>query len=566
MLKEYLASLKERDELDIILPDLLSQMGLNVFIKPSRGFKEYGVDVAAVGSINGDVDKVYLFSVKEKNLTRSTWIGDSHQSLRWSLEEIQDSFIDSRIPLEHKSKPVVIGLCFGGHISTGIRQDVTGYIRRNTRADLSFEEWNGDKLAGLILEHMFTEALFPIGWQPLLHKSIALIDEPIESRKYFSILLQFIFDKDKKPAAIIKAINQVNLALWLIFSQHREQGNLEASFQLAEYSLLVTWGSIKDNLNQKPIRNSFDGLLQTYHTITEAYFEKVVFPFVDKKHAISHLVSAPCSISINLKLFDILGRLATRGQWLLFELTKLYENDTSEKFESDEFEVLQSKLSKVKRAINHLVINNPLLFSPYKDDQAIDLVLALHLLYQNSHDDDFVKSWLDTIIDRVTFSYESNGMYPTNLYTYEQLLEHRNKEKTDMDYKESMTKASVLYPAITLFCNLYDTPDLAEILEEFCDKNLKHCTLQYCYPNEISEDYLFSGANQHGVATTNFPINGKLARKHVEEECKHSNFFWGLTAVKQGYMPLVLVACRYYRYPIPFNLLFPEQVEPKIAC
>lgn len=251
MLKEYLASLKERDELDVILPDLLSQMGLNVFIMPSRGFKEYGVDVAAVGSINGDVDKVYLFSVKEKNLTRSTWIGDSEQSLRWSLDEIQYSFIDSRIPLEHKTKPVVIGLCFGGHISTGIRQDVTGYIRKNTRENLSFEEWNGDKLAGLILEHMFTEALFPIGWQPLLHKSIALIDEPTESREYFSILLQFIFDEDKKLAATIKAINQVNLALWLIFSQHREQDNLEASYQFAEYSLLVTWSSIKGKLSQK---------------------------------------------------------------------------------------------------------------------------------------------------------------------------------------------------------------------------------------------------------------------------------------------------------------------------
>lgn len=558
MLKKYLASLKERDELDAILPDLLSQMGLNVFIKPSRGFKEYGVDIAAVGSINGDVDKVYLFSVKEKNLTRSTWIGDSEQSLRWSLDEIQDSFIDSRIPLEHKTKPVVIGLCFGGHISTGIRQDVTGYIRKNTRENLSFEEWNGDKLAGLILEHMFTEALFPIGWQPLLHKSIALIDEPTESRKYFSILLQFIFDEDKKPAATIKAINQVNLALWLIFSQHREQGNLEASYQLAEYSLLVTWGSIKDKLNQKSVRNAFDGLLQTYHTITEAYFEKVIFPFVDKKHAISHLVSAPCPISINLKLFDILGRLATRGQWLLFELTKLYENDTSEKYECEEFEILQNKLSKVKRAINHLVVNNPLLLSPYKDDQAIDLVLALHLLYQSSHDDDFVKSWLDAIIERVTYSYESNGMYPTNLYTYEQLLEHRNKEKTDIVYKESMTKASILYPALTLFCNLYDVPDLAELLEEFCNKNLKHCTFQYWYPNEASEEYFFSGTNQHGVATTNFPINGITAIKHVKEECKHSNFFWELSAVKAGYTPLVLVACRYYRYPTPFNLLFPE--------
>lgn len=559
MLKEYLASLKERDELDVILPDLLSQMGLNVFIMPSRGFKEYGVDVAAVGSINGDVDKVYLFSVKEKNLTRSTWIGDSEQSLRWSLDEIQYSFIDSRIPLEHKTKPVVIGLCFGGHISTGIRQDVTGYIRKNTRENLSFEEWNGDKLAGLILEHMFTEALFPIGWQPLLHKSIALIDEPTESREYFSILLQFIFDEDKKLAATIKAINQVNLALWLIFSQHREQDNLEASYQLAEYSLLVTWSSIKGKLSQKKIRSAFDGLLHTYHAITEAYFDKTIFPFTDKRHLISHLISAPCPISINLKLFNILGRLAVRGQWLLFELTELYKKDVSKNFESEEIELLQDKLSKVKKAINLLVVNNPLLLTPYKDDQTIDLVLALHLLYQSSDDDDFVKSWLEPIIDRVTFSYETNGMYPTNLYTYEQLLEHRNKEKTDMDYKESMTKASILYPAITLFCELYEMKDLTEVLEDFCNKNLKHCTLQYWYPNEISEDYLFSGANQHGIATTNFPINGKAAREHVEEECKHSNFFWELTAVRQGYMPLVLVACRFYRYPMPFNLLFPER-------
>ena len=58
ILKEYLASLSERDELDVVLPDLLSQMGLNVFISPSRGGKEYGVDVAAVGAINKDKKKV----------------------------------------------------------------------------------------------------------------------------------------------------------------------------------------------------------------------------------------------------------------------------------------------------------------------------------------------------------------------------------------------------------------------------------------------------------------------------------------------------------------------------
>ena len=34
---EYLGSLKERDELDKIMPDLLSELGLNVFSKPARG-------------------------------------------------------------------------------------------------------------------------------------------------------------------------------------------------------------------------------------------------------------------------------------------------------------------------------------------------------------------------------------------------------------------------------------------------------------------------------------------------------------------------------------------------
>ena len=52
ILKEYLNSLKERNELDTLLPNLLSQMGLNVFSTPSMGTAQKGVDVAAVGKID----------------------------------------------------------------------------------------------------------------------------------------------------------------------------------------------------------------------------------------------------------------------------------------------------------------------------------------------------------------------------------------------------------------------------------------------------------------------------------------------------------------------------------
>ena len=45
ILKQYLSSLRERGELDAILPDLLSQLGLIVFSRPGRGTRQDGVDV-----------------------------------------------------------------------------------------------------------------------------------------------------------------------------------------------------------------------------------------------------------------------------------------------------------------------------------------------------------------------------------------------------------------------------------------------------------------------------------------------------------------------------------------
>ncbi|WP_368571242.1 hypothetical protein [Acinetobacter haemolyticus] len=49
ILKEYLRSLKERNELDALLPDLLTEMGMIVTSLPQRGTRQNGVDIMAVG-------------------------------------------------------------------------------------------------------------------------------------------------------------------------------------------------------------------------------------------------------------------------------------------------------------------------------------------------------------------------------------------------------------------------------------------------------------------------------------------------------------------------------------
>ncbi|HAD41196.1 MAG TPA: hypothetical protein DCF88_13960 [Plesiomonas shigelloides] len=557
ILKQYLASLKERAELDAVLPDLLSCMGLNVFISPTRGVKEYGVDIAAVGWVNGEEEKVYLFSVKSGNLTRETWNGNADQALRPSLDEIQDSFIPSRLPPEHRDKKIVICLCFGGDVNSGIRQEVTGYEQRNTKDNISFEEWNGDKLSEFIQQYLLKEELLPSSSQALLRKSLALLEEPESSSKHFSLLIDKVLSNSTDTSSIASSITRVNVCLWVLFSWCREGGNLEAAYLSSERALLLAWDKVKDSYTgNNKLSKSFDSILETYQQITDCYVEQCLIPYVELKYALSHAVYSPCSIDVNIKLFDVLGRLSVKGHWILDLLSKCYEeNPPINGDDNEEQASLNFRLSEIQKTINLLVVNNPILLSPYKDSQAIDIALALTLLSNNSELDEFVKFWLSEIINRSIFSFGSDGMYPTVHESYENLLEHRKKDKADKSYKEKATEASILYPLLAVFCSLYKLDSIGQELEEFATDKLAHCALQYWYPNQYSEQSMYSNSDMHGSASTNFPMNGKLAIGHVVQECDNTDSFKKMSAVTKKKAPLVLTACRCYRYPVPFHYI-----------
>ncbi|WP_274021854.1 hypothetical protein [Vibrio parahaemolyticus] len=556
ILKQYLASLKERKELDAVLPDLLSSMGMNVFISPTRGVKEYGVDIAAVGHVKAEEEKVYLISVKSGNLTRDTWNGNTDQALRPSLDEIQDSFIPSRLPPEHRDKKIVICLCFGGDVNSGIRQEVSGYEKRNTRDNISFEEWNGDKLSEFIQKYLLKEKLLPSSCQALLRKSLALLEEPESSNKHFSQLVDEVLSNATDSDSVASAITRVNVCLWVLYSWCRDGGNLESAYLSSELALLLAWNKVKDHYTgRNKSSKSFDSILDTYQQITDCYVDRCLIPYVEFKYALSHAVHSPSSIDVNIKLFDVLGRLAVKGHWILDSLSKNYVETPPIAGESEEQEKLRLRLREITRSINLLVVNNPMLLSPYKDSQAIDLGLALTLLSNNSELDDFVRSWLSEMVNRCIFCFGSNGMYPIVHNSYEKLLEHRNKDKADSNYKNKVTEASVLYPLLTVFCSLYKLDSVSQDLEKFATEKLAHSTLQYWYPNQHSEDAMYSNSDTHGSASTDFPMNSSSALEHIKQECSEADSFKKMSAVTEGKAPLVLTACRCYRYPVPFHYL-----------
>jgi hypothetical protein len=552
IVSQYLASLKERNELDAILPDLLSQLGLVVISRPRQGTRQDGVDVAAVGSLDGSSEKVYLFSIKAGDLTRTTWDGDTVQSLRPSLNEILDVYIPGRIPDEHQGKDIVICLCFGGEIQEQVRLQVEGYIKQHTSPRITFEEWNGDRLASYILSSFLQENLLPENARSELRKSLALLNEPESSYQYFSTLVKYFSstelrnDKDR-----IKVIRQINICLWILFAWSRDVGNLEAAYLASELSLLHAWEMAKGYFEKstkaaKDIQSTFQSILNVYLQIATEFLNKNIIPHTSKRHALSTAVRASCSLDVNLKLFDMLGRLAIRGIWAgwLGLVT-------------DEAEIIEESnryAQSIADDIKHLISNNPSLLLPIKDDQAIDISIAIYLLAVDRDNHEFIIEWLSELVDRASFSYHVQSQYPCILRSYNELLEHPQHDNDS--YSKEVTAGSILFPMIALWAALLGNKDLYTKVQTIKETHLKHCNFQFWYPDDGSEEHFYKNSDIHGSVLSHVCITRSMGDflKEAFDECEHSPQFNSLSAIKNGLLPIIIIACRHYRLPIPLHL------------
>ncbi|MCP4699025.1 MAG: hypothetical protein GY862_19555 [Gammaproteobacteria bacterium] len=555
ILKQYLSSLRERDELDVILPDLLSQLGLNVYSRPGRGTLQRGVDVGAVGSLNGEPEKVYLFSIKAGDLTRRDWDGDSEQSLRPSLNEIIDAYIPNRLPVEHSEKNIVICICFGGDIQEQVREQIKGFIAQNKTTKVSFKEWNGDKLADLIQSSFLREDLLPAHARSRLRKSLALLDEPEASYKHFAALIKSLSDVSAlKDSQRITAIRQMSICLWVLFAWARDAENMESAYLSSELTLLHGWNIVKLYADQKKkaaqaVNDGFSSIFSAYQQICTEFHSFNILPHVDKLHALSDAVYASCSLDINLKLFDLLGRLALAGIWAYCRAHRCSDEEAKIK------EQMLQKTRKYMSSVKALILNNPALLLPVKDDQAIDIFIAAFLLALDINNHADIRNWLAETLRRAMFAYQVNGRYPCILSSYSELLLHPKSDENK--YRENVTNGSILYPVIALWAALLGDEDAYNNVGHFKEQHLQHCNFQLWYPDDGSEEHFYTNSDFHGAVLSSVSVDRPKEEflAQIFGECDQSSHFNDLSAIKFNWWPLIIVACRHYRLPPPLHFL-----------
>jgi hypothetical protein len=249
--------------------------------------------------------------------------------------------------------------------------------------------------------------------------------------------------------------------------------------------------------------------------------------------------------SINAKLF--LSRLAMNAIWARWQMQVV----PSENIET--ITRAKKRYYTCCNSIKGLLINNPILFSPYKDDQAIDISIAIWALSLSKDYHYDIKNWLLHLINQIRYNFDTHGSYPCTSHSYHDLILHP-EEKTD-EYRKNHTEGSILYPFISLIAAILGFEEVYKEVKDFKKYSLQHCNFQIWYPDSSSEASFYITASNHGAVLSNVWIEKKPAEflEQIFKECDETSHFNELSAIKFNFWPFIFLACRHYRIPVPIH-------------
>lgn len=190
IIAEFLRTLKERNELDRLLPDLLVEMGYVPLAKPQTGNRQFGVDLAARGKDpRSGIDELLLAVIKKGDIGRTEWDG-GEQSVRRSINEILDMYLKSHVEPQDKGKNVHIVVVANGELKQVVQASWCGFIADvQPRANVEF--WGIDQLSELIETYLLDEHVFLDEDRKQLRRALALAgDRDYDRRDLYRLFLR----------------------------------------------------------------------------------------------------------------------------------------------------------------------------------------------------------------------------------------------------------------------------------------------------------------------------------------------------------------------------------------
>lgn len=554
VLREYLSMLKERDELEVLIPDLLLAMGIEPLSRPGRGDRQYGVDISAVGEDPRDGRRrLFLFTLKQGNLTRTDW--DSvPQGIRSSLNEIIDTYLDSRVRPEHQPLPKKIILVTNGELDQTVEQNWAGFTKNhagpNDRyGELEFEFWGADKLAALLDEHLLDEFLFPDSAQKQVRKTIALADQnEDEPRHFYRLVDETLFQRnlptEATPGAVRqrhKALRLLNLSANIVFHWCQDVENLRPAVFCAEHTLLRSWDWLRTHeLFDETSQMEFCRLITTYLRVAGAYAAKLL-PHCSVQDGLSGYAGYAEDLEYPVRTFEVAGFLGSAS--LVFAML-------APGLDAEKEENIRTQGKDIALQLAYAVHYNPAASAPCFDGHAIDIGLGLLALNEFGLRD-HASQWLQTLIREVLWAYEQQRYFPVWTDSYDDLVALRYDEGGEA---QKLMAGSTILPLLADWCVILDLPVVYRELRAGIGTVVPKTNVQMWYPDENTEQALYRAHAGWETGETldsiHLPEDMNDHRRTMARLAERSTAFQSLSCIEKGWPFLGLMASRHFRTPL----------------
>ena len=143
------------------------------------------------------------------------------------------------------------------------------------------------------------------------------------------------------------------------------------------------------------------------------------------------------------------------------------------------------------------------------------------------------------------------------------MIEHPKKESDE--YLKDALAGSILIPLLAAWLAAAGDLVAFDRLSTLKARHLPDCTLQLWLLEKESERHLYLNDELHGTALTDLPVEGDGSEllQSIVDACQADDGFTNLSAIRTGYWPVVLTACRHYRLPVPPHFWISILLPPK---
>lgn len=351
IVREYIESLNESNELDYIFPMLLESMGFRIISTPqnSKGQSQYGKDVVAVGKDEDGQQSKYYFELKgffARDINDKTF--SIQDGFRDSIIAAKDTaFQDSSIP-KFNNLPVKIIYVHNGLLIENTRPTFDGFIKREFPKG-GFDRWDINKLTELFSKYLFNEYLLT---DPecvrLFKRTLVLLDAPDNDYSDFKLLVTIQLNKIAAvnlrtkggKREISNLFASLKLLIAVIYQYAKENDNLHPAKECVNNAILKTWDWILKNKieNKKFILEKFNGLVAIQSHIYNDYFSKTILLAQYPKGLYSVISPTAEVVCYPLRCFDYLNDLI-----YFYNMTNAYITN-KEKY--DKLTIEQKKIIK----------------------------------------------------------------------------------------------------------------------------------------------------------------------------------------------------------------------------